>query len=440
MPRLRILLSAPVLLAILLIPAVVISQDTDSDKRSLTIDSILHSALEHNQAYLSQMRSVGTASGLLNQARLLPNPQGTVQFDYAHVGRGTPNSPAGFAGSITQPIYLAGQRSRRIALAEEIRRGTMLSFLDYERNCALRIRLASWTIIYHGKLLDFKKTFYSNYQELIRLNEIRLSKGDISELDYRKLLLEGAKYQKDVDEENRDLSQIKNELRVLAGLDDSALWEINDEFTVPDLASVLDPEDQKKIENRSDIRTARAAVDAARADLNLQHSLAWPELGLGVIYHYEPQSYDFRANSYVGVGVTAPLKIFDRNQGNVQASESEVTRRQLEFDYALNSARSELQNHRVALETGYRILKNFEENNKINQDVYEKFRYMYLRGATGLVNLLDSERSYRQIQQDYLEQLFGLITEIELYRASIQPLDENRLKPPEEETRSEEQE
>lgn len=429
---LKIKISIPVIFSCIILCSFFIgklfSQEPETSSENpetmLTIEQVVQNALQNNRGYRSQSRSIQTAESEIRTARLLPNPILNLSHNYMALNRSNSHSSIPESQvSVNQTFYFSGQRSSRIALAERMRRMTEMGFLDLERNFRLQIRLACWNLIYRRKLLEFKESFLKNYQELIRLNEIRLSKGDISELDYKKLLLERSKYKKGVDEEARNVIELKNSLQASAGLGETGTWDIAGTFDIPEITEVLDIADTEKLEHRSDLMAAISAVEAARANIRLQESLAYPEIGIGFNYQHQPAADGYRPNDYVGVSLSAPLKIFDRNQGYIEGAKNELVRRELELEHARTLARSDIQNQRVSLETDYKILKDYEENNRINQDVYEKFRFMYLRGATGLVNLLDSERSYNEIQQTYLEQMFLAITDVEIYRASIEILD-----------------
>ena len=70
--------------------------------------------------------------------------------------------------------------------------------------------------------------------------------------------------------------------------------------------------------NRPDIRTAEAAREKARADINLAKANAWWDLTPLVEY-----KRDGKFNT-VGAGISFPIRIFDRNQGEILRTSSEA--------------------------------------------------------------------------------------------------------------------
>ena len=84
----------------------------------------------------------------------------------------------------------------------------------------------------------------------------------------------------------------------------------------------LDPSTLRRraLEARPDLRAAEAAQAKARADVELARANAW--------WDFTPQlEYQRIGNdNTVGVGISVPLRIFDRNQGEIARARGEVSR------------------------------------------------------------------------------------------------------------------
>lgn len=72
--------------------------------------------------------------------------------------------------------------------------------------------------------------------------------------------------------------------------------------------------------NRPDVRAAEAARDKARADVNLARANAWWDVTPQVEYRR------VGSESTIGLGVSVPIRIFDRNQGEIARTRAEVER------------------------------------------------------------------------------------------------------------------
>ena len=104
----------------------------------------------------------------------------------------------------------------------------------------------------------------------------------------------------------------------------------------------------------------------------------------------------------LGFGVSIPLRIFDRNQGEKEKTEIEITR---------------AERHRTAVETGilrdvdsaYATVLSVQElilpyrDRYIPQsaDVRETVSFAYSRGGASLLDFLDAQKSYRDTQLAY---------------------------------------
>src|SRR5207237_10290925 len=82
----------------------------------------------------------------------------------------------------------------------------------------------------------------------------------------------------------------------------------------------LTPLRQRALERRPDLRAAAAAYAKARADANLARANAWWDVTPQVLYERIGPDNTF------GFGVSIPLRIFDRNQGQIARTQPEVGR------------------------------------------------------------------------------------------------------------------
>ena len=124
---------------------------------------------------------------------------------------------------------------------------------------------------------------------------------------------------------------------------------------------------------------------------------------------------------YAGIFASVPLKIFDRNQGEILKAEENYKKSQLEVESKRKQIYAEIRaalrevNSREELLLNYREIKLLEKN----KDVQEKYRLAYIRGASNLVTFLEAEKNYLTVLKGYFEQLYLYYNSIENFRAAI---------------------
>ena len=160
------------------------------------------------------------------------------------------------------------------------------------------------------------------------------------------------------------------------------------------------------LELRPDVRAARLQQERADSALALARREALPDLSLAVSYtHSEFQVSGDNPNA-LGVSVSLPLPIFDRNQGN-------IGRARLDGERARNdSIRLELQvRHEVTdavrRATRAATLVGVYEGGMLDRaetalKVAEK---SYQAGAVSLLELLEAQRTYLETKGAYLRAL-----------------------------------
>jgi len=174
----------------------------------------------------------------------------------------------------------------------------------------------------------------------------------------------------------------------------------------------------RALEMRPDVRAARA--DQARSVADLRMQLANGKIDYTVSGEYHRQNGigftgDVSGNTYA-VYFSAPLPIFNRNQGEVararsQQQQLDAKTRALEADVAadLDSAFTEYASART-------IVERIERDMLVQaRDVRTTMEYSYRRGEASLVEFLDAvrafndtTRSYNEARADYARSLYTL--------------------------------
>jgi cobalt-zinc-cadmium efflux system outer membrane protein len=154
------------------------------------------------------------------------------------------------------------------------------------------------------------------------------------------------------------------------------------------------------LEHRADRQVAQATEARNRADLRLQQALGVVDFTWGA--EYRRQAGPIGLSNSVGVFFSAPLPLFNKNQGEIAAAEIHV-------DQALQQT--------AAVESVIRadVRAAFEEYQTtaalvagIEHDLLDPARqardiatYTYRAGATTLVEVIDSERAWIDANQSY---------------------------------------
>jgi len=169
----------------------------------------------------------------------------------------------------------------------------------------------------------------------------------------------------------------------------------------------LDDFRQAALAARPDLRAALESIEQSKTNHKLAVANGSTDPTFGAWYTYNPSFSNSYDHQTLGLNVSIPLRIFDRNQGEKQRTLididrnrqlTEATRAQVFSD--VDSA-YELVRSNIALLTPYRD-KYKDQATRVRDTV----TYAYQHGGASLMDFLNAQSDYRVVQLAYL-QLIG---------------------------------
>jgi cobalt-zinc-cadmium efflux system outer membrane protein len=141
---------------------------------------------------------------------------------------------------------------------------------------------------------------------------------------------------------------------------------------------------------RPDIAAAEASVSQADANVKLQQRQKIPDVTASVQYERNPPAQP----DTVGVGLSLPLPLWDRFDGEVLAAKAARNQSQAQLDKVRIQAAADVAAARVAyLEASRRQRRYAGEVLPKSAGVVKSVTYAYGRGGAVLVDLLEAERN-----------------------------------------------
>ena len=295
---------------------------------------------------------------------------------------------------VTKRFQLPTQRSSRIDLSKKTLIQSKLDYNEASRNVYLDAA-NKWLDVWAAKVnLDILKKGKVNVDSLVEINLIRLKDQVITSTDLLRTQLLQQQYQRDIITANQNYINELQRLKYMLGTSDSISVDLADTtFNNIDLSS--DSLVELGSHLRTDILSAKNAIDVSASNIKLQRSFAYPQPEAGMIWN--PQN----KVSYLGFYGTVEIPLFNRNQG--QREKAEVLKLKTEENLRATERQAETE-----VNTSYRnyvvqkeSLKSFEKNLVQAETILNNVRYSYLKGSTSIIDLLEAQRSWLDTQQRY---------------------------------------
>ena len=380
---------------------------------SLTLEQALRLASETNpnvRAKEFELKAVGAGE---ITAGLRPNP--TANFLAEQFGGASSASQTQYTINIGQPIELGGKRQRRIDSATAQTKVTTHELADLRRQIDFQVKKTFTDILVAKDALALSEQNLSALDELEKIQRLRAEKGDLSGLELLRIQVQRFAFERDAADARQALRAAKIGLRSLIGAD-----KVTDDF---DAAGSLELRQssytqselyRRALDTRPDIRAAEAARNKAKADINLAKANAWWDVTPQVEYQR------IGPDNTIGFGFGLPLRIFDRNQGEIARTRADALRVDAVRDAVVIRALAEVDTALAAVDT---------ERGKVEvlRDTYlpkakqarETVEFAYRRGGVSLLDYLDAQRTYRETALQYLQALGNYQTAIYLLEAAV---------------------
>ncbi len=387
------------------IAAVFLFASSLSAQVTYTVEKAVQDALARNLDIAAARYGVSVAEAKRITAALRPNPVLSANADHLDIlGTGFDNTtnnggPSEYGIRADFLLERGKKREARMELAAADKSVAALTFEDVQRKLIFDVVNAFIDVQLAKETLALAKENLASLARVAEVNQARVATGDLAVVELNRSRVAAAQYQMAVRQAELQLAQAKNRLRLLVGEDSGALdvtGPIRREAGPADLASIR----EIALKQRPDLQGAKQLQARNQADLRLQIAQGKIDLTAGTEIRRQ-QSPSARSNS-VGFFISAPLPIFNKNQGEIARSEQEIAQakalaRSMEA-HILNEAAAAWEQYTSAGE----LLKEMESDLLTRaKDVRAATEYSYRRGEASLIEFLDAQRAFNDTVQSY---------------------------------------
>ena len=377
---------------------------TATAQRTLTWDDAKRELRSSNPTLKAAQISVQESRADEITAYLRPNPELTFSADQfsPFPQSQIPYRPLSDSQPVVSGTYLVERANKRQLRLESARQNTTIAasqLADQERGLLFNLRNAFVQVLQQKAVVAVTQESLQYYDRLLGVSRDRYKVGDIAAVDLDRLELQRVQFETDVQTALVNLRTAKIQLQMF--LNDRTPVEKLDVSGAFEFAETLTSQDelrQAALDARPDLRAALLAVDKARTDhrLAIANGSTDPTFGFDVGRQQPTQSY-------MGVSVSIPVRIFDRNQGEKARTLLDIDRNRRLAEAARLQVFSDVDSAYATLQTNLLLLRPYKA--KYLQQaarVREIISFSYQHGGASLLDFLQAQQDYRGIQLSYL--------------------------------------
>ncbi len=386
----------------------------------ITLDQAIDLAIAHNHALKATQKQIQQSQAQEITAALRPNPNVTADALFVPVEPQNFNSNVianvtEFDGGISYLFERGGKRHRRIEAARDLTGQTRYQVADAERVLTFNTAQQFITVQLAESNLDLANQDLASFQQTVDIAKAQYKAGAISEGDLLKITVQLLQFQTDVSAAKVARMQALASLRELLGYDAvSANYDVEGELAYQPLQLNRDDLLVKALKNRPDLLAAHQGVRAAQSQYALAKANGKVDITGALTYSHVADQ-----NS-MGVTVSLPLAIFDRNQGEIARTLYATTAAQETASAAGDTVLTDVNNAYEAFSGNQQVINlytsGYLQQAKDSRDISE---YAYHRGAASLLDFLDAQRSYRATQLAYRQALANYLIAIEQLKEAV---------------------
>ena len=401
----RSLLLVPLYAAVAVVPAAA---------QTLTISQAVDEAVQHNLALIAQKANLSIADTQMLTARLRPNPVASVSADHLDwLGTGFDDTnnggPPEMAFRVDLPIERAGKREKRMDLASASRAVAEAQLGDAIRTLRSDVTLACIDVLSARATRALVADNLRAFEDLARINRARVAAGSIAPVESTRSEVAMLQFRSTAVRADIELSSALARLRMLLGRSSGDALDIAGDLgpAPPAAPQELAVVQQLALATRPDLRSLQLSQAKSVADLRLQEAIGRIDYTVGAEYRRQ-QGLAGKSNS-VGLFVSAPLPLLNRNQGEIARAGAERDQAMRQIDATKAQVLSDVEIAFHEYEANRDLVAAIERDLiQPATSARDISTYTYRAGGTSLLELLDAQRAFNDTMQSYLDAQAGL--------------------------------
>ena len=349
-------------------------------------------------------------------AFLRPNPQFTLTAD------GTQIAPRSGAWTPTKGTYEVPnfsylherehKRELRLESAQEGTRITQSQHEDLERNMVFALRAAFVGTLQAKFVLDLARADLDYYDHIIEISRARFKAGDLAQIDLDRIELLRVQYESEIETAVVNLRTAK--IQLLQMLNDRTpvdQFDVTGRFDFSDTLQPLQSYRDDALSARPDLQAALQTIQQSETNHKLAVANGSTDPTYAAWYTYNSSNNNPNGTQTLGLSVSVPLRIFDRNQGEKKRTLIDIDRSQQAEVAARAQVFSDVDTAYELVRSNIELLKPYKA--KYNDQalrVRDTVTFAYEHGGASLMDFLNAQSDYRQVQLAYAQLIGAYLT------------------------------
>jgi outer membrane protein, heavy metal efflux system len=351
-------------------------------------------------------------------AYLRPNPQVGLTVDGTQIapnkGVWEPLTGTFVVPSVSYLHERDHKRELRLESAQEGTRITQSQHEDLERNMVFSLRTAFVATLQAKFVLDLAKADLEYYDHIIQISQDRFKAGDMAQIDLDRIELLRVQYESELQMAIVNLRTAK--IQLLQMLNEPTpvdQFDVTGRFDFSDALQPLETYRDAALAARPDLQAALQTIQQSETNhkLAISNGSTDPTYSAWYTWNSSNNNPETDDSQTLGLSVSIPLRIFDRNQGEKKRTLIDIDRSQQASEATRAQVFSDVDTAYAEVQSNIELLKPYKaQYNAQALRVRDTVTYAYQHGGASLMDFLNAQSDYRQVQLAYAQLIGAYLT------------------------------
>jgi outer membrane protein, heavy metal efflux system len=382
--------------------------DTLFNHLHLTFKEYLNLVSEGNLEYAAGKFNVNISEAQIEAARIIPDPY--VSFEWVENRENRMRFGHDYSSEIGTTIELGGKRRARTDVAKKQNEISNLLLEDFFRNLRAESALAYLNCLKQRQLYE---VIFDSYQTMKRLSEadsMRFKLGSIMSIDaiqskveagvlYNELIVSATEWKNSLVLLTFMTGQLNQDTLMIP------IGRLKDTCRIFSKVNLL----ENAISNRSDLLASlkKTELSEKALDLVMRERVVDIDIKMGVSNSILSDEISPAVRGISG-GISIPLKFSNINKGEIKISQALISQNDMISQQVHLQIETEITQSWNLYYVYCRQVENFEMGLLRNaSDVLRGKIYSYRRGENSLLEVLNAQRTYNEVQTAYYEAIYN---------------------------------
>jgi cobalt-zinc-cadmium efflux system outer membrane protein len=274
------------------------------------------------------------------------------------------------------------------------------------------LRTAYVQVLQGKYVLDIAKADLDYYDKIIDISSNRLRTGAIAQMDFDRIELLRVQYESEIETATVNLRTAK--IQLLQLLNDRTSvdkFDVVGVFDFSESLKSLDDYRQTALATRPDLQAALQSYEQSKTNHKLAVANGSTDPTLSTWWTHNPSFSNPNDYNTLGLGFSIPLRIFDKNQGEKKRTLIDIDRNQDLEEATRAQVFSDVDSSYEVVRSSIVLLKPYKA--KYNDEalrVRDTVTFAYEHGSASLMDFLNAQSDYRQVQLVYAQLVGSYLT------------------------------